>query len=193
MLAFLAYTIGALVLLTGYVHLRSWSHPLRWSSFTRSPWVPKRWSSVNLSLTPRKSPPPPRQAKEGMAQVLPPSRRFALPDTIRSTSSHESEDTVLQNQIDLEADFKSCEATRLTPTGFSVREIHQLGDFPDYARLSGVPLPSSYPEFDIDKALPRPYRPFRWTYHQTMCMLSFNSCVFFFSTLDTLIPASTDS
>lgn len=179
MLAFLAYTIGVLVLLTGYVHLRSWSQPLHWSNFTSSPWVPKRWSSVNPSLKPRKSSPPTRQAKEGMTQVLPPSRRFALPDTIRSTSSHESEDTVLQNQIDLAADFKPFEPTRFTPTGFSVREIQQLGDFPDYATLSGVPLPSSYPEFDIDKALPRPYRPFRWNYHQTMCMSSFDSSVFF--------------
>lgn len=49
-------------------------------------------------------------------------------------------------------------------------EIAAYGRFPDYAALSGVPLPTAYPKFDIIKALPRPYRPFRWAYHQTMCM-----------------------
>ncbi|KAF2763576.1 hypothetical protein EJ05DRAFT_433604 [Pseudovirgaria hyperparasitica] len=58
-----------------------------------------------------------------------------------------------------------------TPTGFSSDEIKALGDFPDYATLSGVSLPAPYPEFDIDKALPRPYRPFRWPYHQTMSLM----------------------
>ena len=57
----------------------------------------------------------------------------------------------------------------LTPTGFSVEDLKLLGHFPDYAELSGVPLPEAYPEFDIDKAIARPYRPFRWSYHQTMC------------------------
>lgn len=48
-------------------------------------------------------------------------------------------------------------------------EIKAFGRFPDYAALTEVPLPSAYKEFDISKALPRPYRPFRWAYHQTMC------------------------
>lgn len=56
-----------------------------------------------------------------------------------------------------------------TVCGFSVDEIKALEDFPDYAELSGVSLPTPYPEFDIEKALPRPYRPFRWAYHQTIC------------------------
>lgn len=51
-------------------------------------------------------------------------------------------------------------------------EIEAYGDFPDYAMLSGVRLPDPYPEFDIKTALARPYRPFRWSYHQTMGMLS---------------------
>ena len=34
-------------------------------------------------------------------------------------------------------------------------------------------MPQPYHGFDIDKARSRPYRPFRWAYHQTMCMLSF--------------------
>ncbi|KAF8242653.1 hypothetical protein K440DRAFT_106500 [Wilcoxina mikolae CBS 423.85] len=53
-------------------------------------------------------------------------------------------------------------------TNRSKQEIAIYGDFPDYATLSGVPLPKPYTEFDIVKALPRPYRPFRWAYHQTM-------------------------
>lgn len=57
----------------------------------------------------------------------------------------------------------------VTATGFTVEEIRRLGDFPDYAALSGVPAPEPYKDFDINKAVPRPYRPFRWAYHQTMC------------------------
>lgn len=43
-------------------------------------------------------------------------------------------------------------------------------EFTDYFELTGVPPPTPLPDFDIDNALPRPYRPFRWKYHQTMCM-----------------------
>ncbi|KAK4502918.1 hypothetical protein PRZ48_006345 [Zasmidium cellare] len=58
----------------------------------------------------------------------------------------------------------------VTATGFTVEEIRRLGDFPDYAALSGVPAPEPYEDFDINKAVPRPYRPFRWAYHQTMSL-----------------------
>lgn len=60
----------------------------------------------------------------------------------------------------------------VTATGFSLDDINRLGDFPDYAALSGVPLPKEYRGFDISKAKPRPFRPFRWAYHQTMCTIS---------------------
>lgn len=69
------------------------------------------------------------------------------------------------------ANYLDVDGAKHTPTGFSVDEIKALGDFPDYAELAGVPLPEPYLNFDIDKALPRPYRPFRWVYHQTMCKL----------------------
>lgn len=49
-------------------------------------------------------------------------------------------------------------------------EIAAFGRFPDYAALSGVPLPCPYHNFNIATACARPYRPFRWPYHQTMCM-----------------------
>ncbi|KAF9501303.1 hypothetical protein BDN71DRAFT_1439647 [Pleurotus eryngii] len=41
---------------------------------------------------------------------------------------------------------------------------------PNYFKLSGVPPPKPLSHFDIDKAKPRPYRPFRWEYHQTMAL-----------------------
>lgn len=49
--------------------------------------------------------------------------------------------------------------------------------FPDYFKLSGVPLPEPLEDFDVDKAKPRPYRPFRWPYHQTMGTSIQLSCV----------------
>ncbi|KEQ97101.1 hypothetical protein AUEXF2481DRAFT_63866 [Aureobasidium subglaciale EXF-2481] len=55
-----------------------------------------------------------------------------------------------------------------TPTGFTIEEIKALGNFPDYATLSGVPRPAPYTDFDIKTAKARPYRPIRWAYHQTM-------------------------
>ncbi|KIK63722.1 hypothetical protein GYMLUDRAFT_40781 [Collybiopsis luxurians FD-317 M1] len=42
--------------------------------------------------------------------------------------------------------------------------------FVDYFKLSGVPPPVPLPEFNVDKAKARPYRPFRWSYHQTMSL-----------------------
>ncbi|KAF9452869.1 hypothetical protein P691DRAFT_771973 [Macrolepiota fuliginosa MF-IS2] len=40
----------------------------------------------------------------------------------------------------------------------------------NYFELTGVPPPQPLPGFNIDDALPRPYRPFRWKYHQTMSL-----------------------
>ncbi|EWC44516.1 hypothetical protein DRE_06688 [Drechslerella stenobrocha 248] len=53
---------------------------------------------------------------------------------------------------------------------FTPAEIAALGRFPNYAALTGVPLPAAYSNFDISRAKPRPYRPFRWPYHQTMAL-----------------------
>jgi hypothetical protein len=79
--------------------------------------------------------------------------------------------------IPFAADFRDSEASTYTPTGISVGEVKVLGDFPDYATLSGVPLPEPYEGFQLEKAVARPYRPFRWSYHQTMCMSSVNNVV----------------
>lgn len=71
--------------------------------------------------------------------------------------------------LKLDCDYRSASSSTYVFTGFSVDYINRLGDFPDYAKLSGVPLPSPIHDFNIDNAVPRPYRPFRWAYHQTMC------------------------
>jgi hypothetical protein len=41
---------------------------------------------------------------------------------------------------------------------------------PDFAHLTGFPHPKPVHGFNIAHARPRPYRPFRWEYHQNMCM-----------------------
>ncbi|KAK0671354.1 hypothetical protein QBC41DRAFT_316023 [Cercophora samala] len=63
-----------------------------------------------------------------------------------------------------------------TPTGFSTQEIRSLvGHFPDYANLSGVPNPQPVPSsWDINKAIFRPFRPFRWNYTQNMALMKYN-------------------
>ncbi|KAK7023909.1 hypothetical protein R3P38DRAFT_2954866 [Favolaschia claudopus] len=42
----------------------------------------------------------------------------------------------------------------------------------DYFALTGVRAPQALLDFDVDKANARPYRPFRWEYHQTMSLKS---------------------
>ena len=78
-----------------------------------------------------------------------------------------------ENLIPFTADFRECDPSTYTPMEISMEEILALGDFPDYSGLSSVPLPNPYKEFEIETALPRPYRPFRWAYHQTMCISSY--------------------
>lgn len=95
-------------------------------------------------------------------QTFPPSRRDAV---VNSTDPRASEYRAL-----LSTGLEPLEKPgRRTPTGFSAADIHKLGSFPDYAVLSGVPHPKPCLAFDIHKAVFRPFRPFRWTYHQTMC------------------------
>ncbi|KAJ5947682.1 hypothetical protein N7466_000697 [Penicillium verhagenii] len=104
--------------------------------------------------------------------ALPPQRRESLLQlkgvTFRWREIDEAE--VRQKILPMTADYMKSPGNLYTPTGFSIDEVKALGDFPDYAALSGVPLPESYPEHDIEKAKPRPYRPFRWAYHQTMSL-----------------------
>lgn len=114
------------------------------------------------------------------SDTLPPQRRETLPNVAKGLPdtlgklpcTDVSEEEVRKHILPMTANYMTSEPNLYTPTGFSAEEIRAMGDFPNYAELSGVPLPQPYAEFDIDKALPRPYRPFRWAYHQTMCMLA---------------------
>ncbi|EEP78902.1 conserved hypothetical protein [Uncinocarpus reesii 1704] len=86
-----------------------------------------------------------------------------------------SDADVVQSILPMNENYQTCTEVKFTPPGFSTEEIKSMGNFPDYATLSGIPLPEAYKEFDIDKALPRPYRPFRWNYHQTMSLTKMDS------------------
>jgi hypothetical protein len=112
-------------------------------------------------------------------KTFPPSRRFVLAELAEPSSL--STKAILMSS-EPQADFLLIDALpttrpydleneipKYTPTGFSTVEIKALGDFPPYDILSGVPLPQAYKDFIPERALPRPYRPFRWAYHQTMC------------------------
>jgi hypothetical protein len=114
--------------------------------------------------------------------VFPPSRRFVLPELAENTivlnkkvilGPEPAEGFLLNDALPITQSYDlETAAPKYTPTGFSTAQIKAMGDFPAYDILSGVPLPEPYHNFDPARALPRPYRPFRWAYHQTMCKLS---------------------
>ena len=154
-----------------------------------SSWAPtvargRRSSSANTpprSLTPdRKAPsnvPPPVDFKD----FFPPSSRdvfLKLAESLLISQKEKigvrelNQEEFRKNVIPFDADYRECGSSTYTPMEISMAEIKALGDFPDYSKLSGVPLPEAYKEFEIEKALPRPYRPFRWAYHQTMGILN---------------------
>jgi hypothetical protein len=143
-----------------------------------------RGRKVSMAKTPPRSVSPEKPSTisaspSSYSDVLPPSRREALSQVEGkrpTTAAQEvSEREIREDILPMTADYGTSDGNRYTPTGFSVDEVKALGDFPDYATLSGVPLPNAYREFDIDKARPRPYRPFRWAYHQTMCTSPLNN------------------
>ena len=154
-----------------------------------SSWAPaaargRRISSANTpprSLTPETKVPNNAPPAAEYKDVFPPSSREALLKLAESLSTSQkksigvrdvNQEDFTKNIIPFEADYRECGPSTYTPMEISMAEIVALGDFPDYSKLSGVPLPQAYKEFKIEKALPRPYRPFRWAYHQTMCMLT---------------------
>lgn len=130
------------------------------------------------SLSPSKNGLPTNTPPEGKEYLytFPPSRRSALAEiadlSVNGKTGKElgempvNTSRILPNDKD---NYAPEHDDLFTPTGFTMAEVKALGDFPDYAALSGVPLPESYPEFNIATAKPRPYRPLRWAYHQTMC------------------------
>lgn len=121
----------------------------------------------------------PREQLIQLSSRLPAGQQAALGDPASSFD----EETFQQSLLQIDEDYRAADESKYSYSGLSVREIKALGDFPDYAALSEVPLPQPYPEFDIDTARPRPYRPFRWGYHQTMCTLRplLTTCQFIYS------------
>ncbi|KAJ3533303.1 hypothetical protein NMY22_g7391 [Coprinellus aureogranulatus] len=51
------------------------------------------------------------------------------------------------------------------------RKLREPPHSVDYFKLCGTPLPTPVLDFDLDNTKPRPYRPLRWSYHQTMAMM----------------------
>ncbi|KAF2852654.1 hypothetical protein T440DRAFT_488191 [Plenodomus tracheiphilus IPT5] len=136
---------------------------------------------VSGAKTPPRSLSPSKKQRElqepDYSNTFPPSRRFALAGTTLASKFDVTKAELVVSKSDwtkdvipIEASYLDVDGSSFTPCEFSIDEIKALGNFPNYAALSGVPLPQPYPEFDIKAALPRPYRPIRWAYHQTMSL-----------------------
>ncbi|KAK3313640.1 hypothetical protein B0H66DRAFT_566664 [Apodospora peruviana] len=110
---------------------------------------------------------------------FPPSRRHALASLPGfEKSAHElkevSAEMLKSRALTTTKKPDLSEDNLYTPTGFSTQDIRKLGRFPDYAVLSGVRDPNpTGPEWDINKAVFRPFRPFRWGYHQHMALMKY--------------------
>ncbi|KAI9676183.1 MAG: hypothetical protein M1817_000928 [Caeruleum heppii] len=133
-------------------------------------------STPPLHLSPEKAPQdvfkdlfPPSRRKYMSASHLDPAKEARPPDPASLTRDPRIPLMPLATKLG------ECEPHACTATEFSAEDVKDLGDFPDYAKLCGVPLPEAYTEFDINKALPRPYRPLRWPYHQTMSLTRLES------------------
>lgn len=113
---------------------------------------------------------PKKPSDTDYSTVFPPSQRPVLGQLIPVASPGRDLSVSPRPVLPLDASYLSAPSSSYVYSGFTVEEIKTLGNFPDYSKLSGVPHPTPLKQFDIDKALPRPYRPFRWSYHQTMCM-----------------------
>ncbi|KAF5017529.1 hypothetical protein F66182_10530 [Fusarium sp. NRRL 66182] len=136
--------------------------------------VYKRKTLRRYTSWPSSPPPEPvnKTAPADYTKVYPPSRRHVLVEISPEFSSSENVDLSVTPKplLRLDQDYRDADPTTFNFTGFSMDEIRRLGDFPDYAALSGVPLPEPLSNFNVETALPRPYRPFRWAYHQTMSL-----------------------
>jgi hypothetical protein len=140
------------------------------------------------SLSPEKAPVNvPALTTNEWLDTFAPTRRDALVEAAKSlpleqrkkiSSEEASQDVLKESIMPFTTDYTKCDGSKYTATGISIDEIRALGDFPDYAELSGVPLPEAYTEFNVETAMPRPYRPFRWAYHQTMCKSPTAFCKF---------------
>ncbi|GLA22687.1 hypothetical protein M752DRAFT_56366 [Aspergillus phoenicis ATCC 13157] len=156
-------SLAGFLLVTGRLQGSGFLGRVRNNRFSKRGWQP--WAAAT-DEKPSTGPP-----SGTYVNVFPPQRRHLLDSSkIAISCENVNEEEIAKYPLPMTANYETCTDKRYTPTGFSVAEVKALGDFPDYAELSGVPLPEPYYEFDIDKALPRPYRPFRWSYHQTMSL-----------------------
>lgn len=105
---------------------------------------------------------------------FPPSQRHTLADLKLNNASTgpyltPSPENLYKHAVPSTRTADMDQKNLFTPTGFSTEDIRALGRFPDYSVLTGTRYPQPYGDhFDINKAIFRPFRPFRWTYHQTM-------------------------
>lgn len=181
------FLVGTLAVILVYFYWAKTKRRWRSPSDVVAAWIPvaARGRRVPISSTPPRSLSPPKAISPtiplGFWDAFPPSGREALaavaaklPEAQKRKLAVRDVDqaTFEKNLIPFTADFATCGPATYTPTRLSTDEIKALGDFPDYAELSGVPLPKAYEGFRIETALSRPYRPLRWAYHQTMCMLT---------------------
>ena len=142
---------------------------------TSSSKTPPRSISPEKKVSNNESPPveyknifPPSQ-RETLGKV---AEKYASPIKEKLLSGEIDDVEFRKNIIPFTANYEDCGPSVYTPMGLSIAEVKALGDFPDYAELSGVPRPNPYKDFQIENAIARPYRPFRWAYHQTMCTSS---------------------
>lgn len=113
----------------------------------------------------------PKEAKiRQYTDVFPPSQRHTLVKVLLSGKDHGYSSPIHDFALlKIDSDYRLATTSTRIYSGFTVGDVRTLGCFPDYAILSGVPAPKPLQNFNIDAARPRPYRPFRWPYHQTMC------------------------
>ena len=176
------YAVVGIVLTAGFVLLLSRQQRERILSYAHTS---SRGRRISTSKTPPRSVSPERKVPNDVPplvdykDIFPPSTRENLVKASEFLSlsqrdkleGGEIDGTLFRKSvIPFTADFRECGPSTYTPTEVSIEEVQSLGDFPNYAELSGVPLPEAYKEFKIETAIARPYRPLRWTYHQTMCM-----------------------
>lgn len=110
-----------------------------------------------------------QQGIEDLLQTFPPLQRDRLADSLPALSDTKTDQPKSPQLLAMSADYRLADPSLHVFSGLTVSEIKSLGSFPDYAKLSGVPLPTAVRRgFSVDTALPRPYRPFRWPYFQTM-------------------------
>jgi hypothetical protein len=138
----------------------------------------KRVTAPARSPSPQKGAPSTSSEKYDYSHSFPPIHQAYFSGLVAGGAHVQCVDLAVAPKplLRLDVDYRHADPASFNFTGFSVADIRALGNFPDYAKLSGVPLPAPLPDFDVDKAVPRPYRPFRWSYHQTMCMSPFSVC-----------------